>query len=152
MNKKNIPKIYLPGWQKLDFTLLIVWLKLSIHSHYCVVPEDVGGTPPENYDPFHIIIFFDELARCACGGLIASLFSYAISLPCIIAVGSQELKDRVVKDVLSGRKMMALCVTEPQAGFKTFCLIIINYIATILYNPTVVFGIENPKQNLFTEF
>jgi len=58
----------------------------------------------------------DEMSRCGCGGLMASIFSFNIALPCIIHSGSKDLKNRVARDVLEGRKNMSLAVTEPNGG------------------------------------
>jgi acyl-CoA dehydrogenase len=43
-------------------------------------------------------------------------FSFGISLPPVISVGSQALKDKVVRPVITGEKIMALAVSEPYAG------------------------------------
>lgn len=80
-------------------------------------PVQYGGTPPEDFDSFHDLIMVDELARCAAGGVLWScFFSFGISLPPILKSGSQYLKDWVAKDVITGKKIMALAVTEPYGG------------------------------------
>ncbi len=76
-------------------------------------PAEYGGIPS---DPFMSIITTRELARPASGGLCASLMSHSIGAPPIAAVGSDELKARVLPDILAGRKISALCVTEPGGG------------------------------------
>jgi acyl-CoA dehydrogenase len=47
---------------------------------------------------------------------MASLFSHSIGLPPIVAHGSEALKRLIVPDVLAGRKIAALAITEPGAG------------------------------------
>eukprot|EP00854_Cymbomonas_tetramitiformis_P029424 gene29424-36645_t len=82
-----------------------------------VWPKEYGGTPPEDFDAFHDFILIDELARCGAGGVVASaFFSFNIALPPVLAAGSDFLKNLVAKDVIEGRKIMALCVSEPYAG------------------------------------
>ena len=82
-----------------------------------IYPKEYGGTPPQDFDAFHDLILIDELSRCACGGLLWScFFSFGISIPPVLAVGSKFIKDKVASDVLSGKKLMSLCVTEPAAG------------------------------------
>ena len=76
-------------------------------------PEAYGGTPG---DTFANVVASDELARPAAGGVAASLMSHTISLPPIVAAGSDELKARVVPGVLRGEKLAALAVTEPAGG------------------------------------
>lgn len=78
-------------------------------------PEDYGGVR-EGVDIFHSIIASEELARAGSGGLVAGLMTHGIGLPPIITLGSEELKTRVAPDVLAGKKLIALCVTEPSGG------------------------------------
>jgi acyl-CoA dehydrogenase len=57
--------------------------------------------------------------RCAAGGsggVLASLLSHNIGLPPVVALGSDALKQQVVPDVLAGRKIAALAITEPGGG------------------------------------
>jgi acyl-CoA dehydrogenase len=76
-------------------------------------PEEYGGTPA---DYFFRIVSAEEFARAGCGGVSASLFSHTIGSPPIAAVGSPELKQRVLPDILSGAKISALAITEPGGG------------------------------------
>lgn len=76
-------------------------------------PEELGGIPG---DGFYSLVASEELAKSGSGGLQASLLSHSIALPPLIAEGSKELRDRIVPEVLSGRKIMALAITEPGGG------------------------------------
>ena len=63
-------------------------------------PEEYGGTErtgeaPVAADYFFRIVSAEEFARAGTGGLSASLFSHTIGAPPIVAVGSEELKQRV---------------------------------------------------------
>ena len=59
----------------------------------------------------------DELSRTGCGGVLWSCFyAFGIALPPIFEVGSKYLKDRVLRDVITGKKIMSLAITEPGAG------------------------------------
>lgn len=78
-------------------------------------PEEFGGVK-DGVDIFHSIVSSEELARAGSGGLIAGLMTHGIGLPPILALGSDELKARVAPDVLSGKKLIALCITEPSGG------------------------------------
>lgn len=78
-------------------------------------PEAYGGFL-EGTDVFHSIIASEELARAGSGGLVASLMTHGIGLPPVIALGSEDLKRRIAPSVLSGEKLIALCVTEPSGG------------------------------------
>jgi alkylation response protein AidB-like acyl-CoA dehydrogenase/predicted heme/steroid binding protein len=83
-------------------------------------PKEYGGTPPEGCekaDAFHLLIFVDELSRSGCGGLLWScFFSFSISLPPVLKVGSEYIKNKVAKDIITGKKIMSLAVTEPSSG------------------------------------
>ena len=76
-------------------------------------PEALGGTEA---DAFFRLVATDELARPGSGGLVAGLMSHGIAIPPIVALGSEELKQRVVPPVLAGEKIAALAITEPGGG------------------------------------
>ena len=78
-------------------------------------PEEYGGIDVGN-DPRYALIATDEHCRAGSGGLVASLYSLGIALPPIVAMGSAELKQRVLPDVLAGEKIAALAITEPGGG------------------------------------
>lgn len=72
---------------------------------------------PSEWDHFHSLIVTDELARCGSGGVLWGLCGgLGIGLPPVLHFGSQYLKDKVVKDCLSGTKMICLAITEPSGG------------------------------------
>merc|ERR1711865_1035433 len=100
-------------------------------------PAEFGGTPPAGsegdwkgfqdayfkeraqVDPFFDLIMWDELARAASGGLVATLFGSGpagIGLPPILMFGSKYLQDKIARDVVIGQKTLCLCVTEPSGG------------------------------------
>ena len=76
-------------------------------------PEEYGGVP---CDRFMSMIAAQELARAGAGGVSASLKSHTIGAPPIVYGGSDELKARVLPDILAGRKISALAITEPGGG------------------------------------
>ena len=78
-------------------------------------PEQYGGIS-EGLDRFHGLITSEEMARTGAGGLQASLMTHGIGLPPILAIGSDELKQRIAPDVLNGDKVIALGITEPSGG------------------------------------
>ena len=68
-------------------------------------------------DQFHVLVMNDELGRVASGGLIAALFTaMAISAPIIAQWGTDAMKKHIVPEILAGRKLSALAVTEPSGG------------------------------------
>lgn len=77
-------------------------------------PEEYGGTPVDDHT--FSLITSEELARMGAGGLGSSLLIHSIGLPPILAIGSDELKQRIAPQVLSGDKVIALGITEPSGG------------------------------------
>jgi acyl-CoA dehydrogenase len=76
-------------------------------------PEEYGGIPA---DQFLKIVASQELARAGAGGVSASLMSHTIGSPPIARAARDEVKARVLPEVLSGRKISALAITEPSGG------------------------------------
>jgi acyl-CoA dehydrogenase len=77
-------------------------------------PEEYGGLP--GVDFFHRLVASLELAQAGSGGVVASLMSHTIGSPPVAALGSAELKQRVLPEVLAGRRIAALAITEPSGG------------------------------------
>lgn len=76
-------------------------------------PEELGGSPG---DGIAAIALCEEFARCGAGGLFAGLFSHGIGLPPILNLGTDAQQRRWIPDVLAGRKISALAITEPSGG------------------------------------
>lgn len=77
-------------------------------------PEEFGGTG--GGDIFSKVAASEEIMRSTSGGFAASLGSIDIGLPPVCRWGSEELKQRIVPDVLAGKKIAALAITEPSGG------------------------------------
>ncbi|CAO3634529.1 unnamed protein product [Cunninghamella blakesleeana] len=76
-----------------------------------------AGIKPEEFDIFHEFICIDELSRSGSGGLVWGLEGgLAIALPPVINFGSNEMRNKVTPEVLSGEKFISLAITEPSAG------------------------------------
>ncbi|MCF8211957.1 MAG: acyl-CoA dehydrogenase family protein [Rhodoferax sp.] len=77
-------------------------------------PEEFGGSPA----PWSLRNAMTvTLARLGgSGGLMASLFSHNIGLPPVLRHGSAALQNEVIPDVLAGKKIAALAITEPGGG------------------------------------
>ncbi|MGB6053876.1 MAG: acyl-CoA dehydrogenase family protein [Burkholderiaceae bacterium] len=77
-------------------------------------PAEYGGSPEA--DAFHHLIVSEELARAGSGGVAASLMSHSIGAPPILHAGSAAMKARVLPEIIAGRKISALAITEPSGG------------------------------------
>jgi len=75
-----------------------------------------GGTMPEDFDAFHELILWDELARSGGGAVLGHLAINTMALPPILFYASDEIKKKVVKDVVQGRKNISLAISEPSYG------------------------------------
>ena len=76
-------------------------------------PEEFGGTQA---DQFMKIVTSQELARAGAGGVNASLMSHTIGSPPIARAARPEVRAKVLPEVLSGKKISALAITEPGGG------------------------------------
>jgi len=76
-------------------------------------PEEYGGTQA---DVFHQIVFAEEMMRCGSVGLVCSLGSSAIAVPPILALGTEEQKQKYVPPALAGDLIAVLGITEPSGG------------------------------------
>jgi alkylation response protein AidB-like acyl-CoA dehydrogenase len=80
-------------------------------------PYRVAAVPAEKWDLYHEFIVTDELCRTGSGGFIWNIIGgYAIGLPPVLKFGSPELRQKVLPDVVQGKKRICLAITEPDAG------------------------------------
>ncbi len=78
------------------------------------VDEAYGGLGFD--DCFMRAAYNEELARCGAGGVSAAMNGRMISIDPIQRLASSEIKDRVLREIVSGRKGSSLGVTEPGGG------------------------------------
>ncbi|MDR2060745.1 MAG: acyl-CoA dehydrogenase family protein, partial [Acinetobacter sp.] len=76
--------------------------------------EQYGGIA--GTDAFYTLLASIELAKCASGGLSASLLSHTIGAPPIQHFANEAVKAQVLPQILSGEKISALAITEPGGG------------------------------------
>lgn len=105
---------YVDGWERERTFPRELYRKAAVVGLLQIgFPEAYGGIPG---DIFMQTVSTEELCRPAAGGLYASLMSHAIGAPPIAALGSEELKSRVLPEILAGDKISALAITEPSGG------------------------------------
>jgi alkylation response protein AidB-like acyl-CoA dehydrogenase len=80
-------------------------------AHYPIA----AGIKPEEWDGFHDFIMWDELYASApsLGNVFIGL---VVGAPPINKFASQKLQDKVLPEILSGKKRICLAITEPSAG------------------------------------
>jgi alkylation response protein AidB-like acyl-CoA dehydrogenase len=81
-----------------------------------IYPKEYGGTKPDDFDAFYELILWDELARMAGGNVLGQMSINSMALPPIFLAGSDEMKKKVIKDVVTGKKNICLAISEPYAG------------------------------------
>ena len=128
----------------LQLLCILLTVPLSCCTAGCV--GRYGGTPPAGCDAFHDLIVVDEISRCASGGLLWSVFfTFSIALPPVLNEGSASLKEEVARDVITGKKIMSLAVTEPYAGSD-----VAGLTTTAVKDPTGEFYIVNGLKKFIT--
>mmetsp|Transcript_37901 Transcript_37901/g.74564 ORF Transcript_37901/g.74564 Transcript_37901/m.74564 type:complete len:426 (+) Transcript_37901:41-1318(+) len=80
------------------------------------LPKEYGGKGSLYEDPFFELIAVDEMARVGGAGVMGQVSINSMALPPITLYGSQYLKDKIVKDVITGKKNISLAISEPSAG------------------------------------
>lgn len=95
----------------LSAPLPVKWLKkLNIHT----LP---GGLKVEDYDYMHTLIYVDEMARTGSLGPSGAVTTgMAFGVPPILKFGSEELQERFLPKLLTGKKRICIAITEPGAG------------------------------------
>ena len=63
------------------------------------------------------VVLAEELARCRAGGVAFSVIVHTdMSSPWLVALGTDEQKERYLPGIVSGETVCALAITEPGAG------------------------------------
>lgn len=108
-------------------------------------PREYGGTRPDDFDSFHELILWDEMARVGGGGALGQMSINSMALPPVINFGSQAMKDRLARDVITGKKNISLMISEPWAGSD-----VANIRTTAKLDPTGKFYIVNGQKKWIT--
>ncbi|THH32145.1 hypothetical protein EUX98_g2040 [Antrodiella citrinella] len=76
-----------------------------------------GMVKPEEFDHFHELIINFELGRLGTRAYVDGILAgTVIGLPPVLNFGSPEIQNKVVPEVLSGKKFICLAITEAFAG------------------------------------
>jgi len=57
-----------------------------------------------------------EFAQCGANGIVAGVSGRSISIGILEKLASDEIKDKVLAEIVSGRKGSSLAITEPSGG------------------------------------
>lgn len=86
-------------------------LATNVQARY---PKEV--LPAGGFDPFHELVWLDEMANAGPGGAMGQCNINSMALPPILSAGSESVQAAVVDDVIAGRKNICLAISEPTAG------------------------------------
>lgn len=116
--RRFVEREMLPGieqWEEAESFPRELYLKAGAAGILGIgYPEALGGS--HEGDLFAKVAASEELMRCGSGGVVAGLGSLDIGLSPIVKWARPEVRERVVPQVLSGEKIIALAVTEPGGG------------------------------------
>jgi len=105
-----------------------------------------GGVKPEEFDYFHELIAHEEISRLGLPSLVDGLGAgLVIGLPPVLVFGSNQLRMKVVPEVLRGEKRICLAISEPQAGSD-----VANITTTAVKSPDGKFYIVNGSKKWIT--
>ena len=91
-------------WDENGNIPLELWQKVAEQGILAIgYPEQYGGLS-EGLDIWHSHIVHEELARIGVGGLTAALMVHSISLPTVLNLATESIKQQVGPSVLAGEK------------------------------------------------
>jgi alkylation response protein AidB-like acyl-CoA dehydrogenase len=103
-----------PQWEQDGIVDRAVWTKAGQQGFLGLgVPEEYGGADTTDFR-FNAIIT-EELARHTLSGLVFSMQN-DVALPYFLTLATEEQKRRWLPGIVSGEKITAIAMTEPQAG------------------------------------
>ncbi|KAA1465947.1 acyl-CoA dehydrogenase [Dentipellis sp. KUC8613] len=95
----------------------IIAMRLGPGKHLKGLTLMGGIITPEEFDYFHELIIHFELARTGTRGYMDGLLAGGvIGIPPLLNFGRPEVRDRVVPELLSGKKFISLAISEAFAG------------------------------------
>ena len=111
--EKNVVP-YLDEWEDEELFPIEMYKKCGDAGYLGLqYPEEYGGTP---CDKFMVIALVEEFIRCGSVGFFSGVYSHSIATPPILNLGTEEQKQAFMVPVISGDKIAALGITEPDAG------------------------------------
>jgi acyl-CoA dehydrogenase len=112
------------------------------------ITELLGGLRIEDFDYFHFAIYISEMRRFGVGGPTSSLSTgMAYGMPPVITYGSEELKQRLLPDLIRGKRRICIAITEPGAGSD-----VANIATTAVKSPCGRFYIVNGEKKWYVAY
>lgn len=113
LNKEVVPHI--EKWEKTGTIERFIWEKFGEMGFFGIAyPEAYGGM---NLDLFYTVIFLEELQKIKSGGFAAAMWAHSyLAMTHLNAEGDERIKQEYLVPSISGKKIGALCITEPFGG------------------------------------
>jgi alkylation response protein AidB-like acyl-CoA dehydrogenase len=101
-------------WEQDGIVDRAIWIKAGQQGFLGLgVPEEYGGAGTDDFR--YNVIIAEELARQTLSGLVFTMQN-DVALPYFLHLATEEQKRRWLPGIVSGEKITAIAMTEPQAG------------------------------------
>ena len=113
LQKEVVPHI--EKWEKTGTIERFIWEKFGEMGFFGInYPEAYGGL---NLDLFYTVVFLEELQKIKSSGFAAAMWAHAyLAMTHLNAEGDERIKQEYLAPSILGKKIGALCVTEPFGG------------------------------------
>ena len=106
---------HIEKWEKTGTIERFIWEKFGEMGFFGLnYPEAYGGM---NLDLFYTVIFLEELQKVKSSGFAAAMWAHAyLAMTHLNAEGDERIKQEYLAPSIAGKKIGALCITEPFGG------------------------------------
>ena len=113
LHKEVVPHI--EKWEKTGTIERFIWEKFGEMGFFGLnYPEAYGGM---NLDLFYTVIFLEDLQKIKSSGFAAAMWAHAyLAMTHLNAEGDERIKQDYLAPSIAGKKIGALCITEPFGG------------------------------------
>ena len=113
LQKEVVPHI--EKWEKTGTIERFIWEKFGEMGYFGIAyPEAYGGL---NLDLFYTVIFLEELQKIKSSGFAAAMWAHGyLAMTHLNAEGDERIKQDYLAPSIAGKKIGALCISEPFGG------------------------------------
>jgi acyl-CoA dehydrogenase len=113
LQKEVVPHI--EKWEKTGAIERFIWEKFGEMGYFGIAyPEAYGGL---NLDLFYTVIFLEELQKIKSSGFAAAMWAHGyLAMTHLNAEGDERIKQDYLAPSIAGKKIGALCISEPFGG------------------------------------
>ena len=113
LQKEVVPHI--EKWEKTGTIERFIWEKFGEMGYFGIAyPEAYGGL---NLDLFYTVVFLEELQKIKSSGFAAAMWAHGyLAMTHLNAEGDERIKQDYLVSSIAGKKIGALCISEPFGG------------------------------------